>query len=303
VAPGIPRFFLYGEPERDAGERFVHVELIADRSGPNEWRVRPHTHSDLHQLFLILRGGGQLRADEARCRLTAPTLILVPAGIVHAFTFQPATHGYVVTICDPLLRAMTTREPAFASLFVEPQWLQLRDENIRDYELEVGAERLLRELRMGAPAQITAAEAHLQILLACAARLSCASAGPPQTLAAPTHHRAAGLVNAFRGLVEAHFRDNWQLQDYAQALYVSSARLRSSCVRVAGAPPVQLIHDCAIRAAKRDLVYTSRSVSEIANALGFEDPAYFSRFFHKRCGISPSEFRLRTRHPAAAPAV
>ena len=28
----IPRFFLYGEPPRDAGERFLHVETIADRS-------------------------------------------------------------------------------------------------------------------------------------------------------------------------------------------------------------------------------------------------------------------------------
>ncbi len=97
---GIPRFFLYGEPPHAAGERFVHVELIADRSSQNEWEVRPHTHSDLHQLFLILRGGGHVRADDRRCRLSAPLLILIPAGVVHAFSFQPATHGYVVTICD-----------------------------------------------------------------------------------------------------------------------------------------------------------------------------------------------------------
>jgi AraC family transcriptional regulator, transcriptional activator of pobA len=70
-------------------------------------------------------------------------------------------------------------------------------------------------------------------------------------------------------------------------------------VRVTGAPPVQLIHDCAIRAAKRNLIYTSLSVSEIASDLGFDDAAYFSRFFHKRCGMSPSKFRLRLRQPAA----
>jgi AraC family transcriptional activator of pobA len=32
-------------------------------------------------------------------------------------------------------------------------------------------------------------------------------------------------------------------------------------------------------------------VSEIAYALGFDDPAYFTRFFSQRTGISPRAFR------------
>ena len=47
--------------------------------------------------------------------------------------------------------------------------------------------------------------------------------------------------------------------------------------------------------AKRDLAYTWNSVSEVAFGLGFNDTAYFSRFFSKRVGISPAAYRKKMR--------
>ncbi|WP_258550862.1 helix-turn-helix domain-containing protein [Klebsiella pneumoniae] len=43
--------------------------------------------------------------------------------------------------------------------------------------------------------------------------------------------------------------------------------------------------------AKRDLVYTAMTVNEIADRLGFSEPAYFTRFFKRLSGVSPSVFR------------
>lgn len=43
--------------------------------------------------------------------------------------------------------------------------------------------------------------------------------------------------------------------------------------------------------ARRDLVYTSLTIAQISFRLGFSDPAYFSRFFAKRAGLSPSDYR------------
>ena len=45
--------------------------------------------------------------------------------------------------------------------------------------------------------------------------------------------------------------------------------------------------------ARRDLVYTSMSISRISFRLGFADPAYFSRFFARRAGVSPSDYRAK----------
>ncbi len=43
--------------------------------------------------------------------------------------------------------------------------------------------------------------------------------------------------------------------------------------------------------AKRRLAWTAMGVAEIGWSLGFSDPAYFSRFFARETGLSPSAFR------------
>lgn len=54
-----------------------------------------------------------------------------------------------------------------------------------------------------------------------------------------------------------------------------------------------LIHLRMIVEAKRQLRYTAMPVAQIAYFLGFEDPAYFTRFFRQRSGLSPKAFRAR----------
>ena len=56
--------------------------------------------------------------------------------------------------------------------------------------------------------------------------------------------------------------------------------------------------DRVIREARRNLVYTNLPVSTIAYALGFNDPAYFSRIFSASTGLSPRSFRDKV-HEAA----
>jgi AraC-like DNA-binding protein len=55
--------------------------------------------------------------------------------------------------------------------------------------------------------------------------------------------------------------------------------------------PSQLIQERIIVEAKRLLYYTDKSVKHITFELGFEDMAYFSNFFKKNMGLSPSDFR------------
>jgi AraC family transcriptional regulator, transcriptional activator of pobA len=116
-----------------------------------------------------------------------------------------------------------------------------------------------------------------------------------------TASRPAQLVAGFLRLAEAHCRDRWRLTDYAKALHVSSGHLRATCVRITGAPPVRLLHECLIREAKRRLIGSSLPVGAIALELGFQDAAYFSRLFHAKSGLSPQQYRLSFRQNAPTP--
>jgi AraC family transcriptional activator of pobA len=50
------------------------------------------------------------------------------------------------------------------------------------------------------------------------------------------------------------------------------------------------VQDYYISEAKKYFSHTSLSIAEVAYQLNFEDPAYFSRYFKKKEGISPREF-------------
>jgi AraC-like DNA-binding protein len=53
----------------------------------------------------------------------------------------------------------------------------------------------------------------------------------------------------------------------------------------------ELITNRVILEAKRNLTNTSKTVNQVADALGFENYSYFTRLFKKQTGLTPSEFR------------
>ncbi|MBJ7445889.1 MAG: AraC family transcriptional regulator, partial [Sphingobium sp.] len=55
--------------------------------------------------------------------------------------------------------------------------------------------------------------------------------------------------------------------------------------------PAQMLDDRALLEARRLLLYSQMSVADIAYAIGFEDPAYFSRFFARHIGQPPRVWR------------
>jgi AraC family transcriptional activator of pobA len=290
----IPRFFLYGEPPRDADERFLHVETIADRSRLYEWRIRPHAHRDLHQILVIFTGGGQMQAETQTHSFQAPALLIVPAGVVHGFAFVPETEGFVVTLADTLLRDLSREEVAFKHLFQAPACACLVADPTHTQELADTVPKLRRELIWKAPASAAAAAGRLITVLVSAVR---ALHEPMALDSAARSNGRATLVARFREKIETHLRMALSIAQYAKALSVTPARLRAACLEVTGKPPARVLEDRLLLEAKRNLTYTNMTVAETAYYLGFTDPAYFSRFFSKHAGESPASFRKRIQEP------
>lgn len=278
----IPNFFLYGEAPRTVDDRFLHLEALEDRSRPSGWTIRAHAHANLNHVFHFTRGGGVVRAEGQAIRLPAPCLLLMPAGVVHGFDFEPETVGSVLTVSDATLRELVRREPEFRPLFAAPAVIPVVDQGF----ILASLGRLSRELAWLAPGRAAAVEALLVGILVEVLRL--AQAGGGET-AAPGPQ--ALLVARFRERIEERYRAHDEVEDYARALAVSPKQLWAACRRVAGAPPARLIQDRLLLEAKRLLLYTNVSVAEAAYALGFNDPAYFSRLFTRETGRSPRAFR------------
>ncbi len=290
--PAVPRYFLYGEPEHAVEERFLHIETIESRSAAQDWTIRPHSHAMLGHLLVILDGGGEMLAEGARMAF-GRALLIMPAGIVHGFRFDPGTDGHVVTIADPLLRRIAARHAAVEKLRERARVLDLP---AADEVLRAALAMLTVEAAGSAPLTALAGEALVQLLLVQACRLA------PGNAESAAPRRAAALVARYRDQIDRHLRDGWSVADHARALGTSAARLRAACAETAGAAPIRLLHARLLAEARRQLAYTDRTVAEIGYDLGFDDAAYFSRFFRRGLGVAPANWRgaLAARSSAAA---
>ena len=76
---------------------------------------------------------------------------------------------------------------------------------------------------------------------------------------------------------------------------VSASHLSNTLKTMTGFTPAQLIHNEILLEAKRMLVHTRQTVSEVGYRLGFEDPSYFSRFFKREIGMNPTQFQTDIR--------
>lgn len=282
----IANYFLYGEAPRSHDERTLHVETIEARSLRHHWKIDPHRHGSLHQLIIVLRGRGVALAEGSVSHFSPPAVIRIPAGAVHGFEFEPGTLGFVVTLSTELLQDLSRREPALAGVFAEPETMDLPRGQPFAAELVRVARQLAREHRHATTGRALLLEGLVAVLLGNLMRLTRTI---EQGDVPPDQHRQ--LVARFRALVESEFRRNIPIPDYARALQVPESRLRNACLSATGQPPIHLVHGRVLLEAKRQLFYTSNPVSEIAYALGFDDPAYFTRFFTRRAGQSPRAFR------------
>ena len=286
----IPRFFLYGEAPQHVGDRYLHLEALDDRTRPADWNIRPHTHANLNHVFHIREGGGRMAADDREIAFEAPCLLVVPAGVVHGFSYAVETHGSVLTVSqgyfDDLVRRCEDLRPAFAAATALPcgEVSGLAD----------SFERLSRELAWTAPGHRLSVDALLSTILVEVLRLAHAATEEPRVVGP-----RAALVARFREQLEADYRGNVSIETYAATLGVTPKRLRAACVAVAGAPPIRLIQDRLLLEAKRLLLYSNMTIAEAAFYLGFDDPAYFTRVFTKGCGAPPRQFRQTAGREAA----
>tara|TARA_B100001179_G_scaffold227086_1_gene209092 strand:- start:1880 stop:2785 length:906 start_codon:yes stop_codon:yes gene_type:complete len=291
----IPSFYLYGEAPRAVDDSFLHLERLDDRSRPSEWTIRAHSHSDLHQIFLIEMGGGDVHIEGEKTFVKGPVLITVPATAVHGFDWTEETSGWVLTIAAAFYEHLVHEHADLTSLFERSLLLPL-DRSSQGLAA-AWASDLLMELGWSATGHRAAAEASVLRIAVLCARLAEEARGKKVGIAASP---AAALVARFRALVEERFRSRQPVTAYASALGSSTSSLRNACQTIAGRSPSQILDDRAALEAKRMLLYSNLSISEICFALGFAEPAYFSRFFSKQTGMSPSEYRAQRSQPSAA---
>ena len=116
-----------------------------------------------------------------------------------------------------------------------------------------------------------------------------------QLSAGESDHASFEFTRKFSQLVEKHFRETRNISDYADKMGVAADTLTKKLQKLGYPAPSFIIRQRIVTEAKRLLIYTGKSVKEIALETGFDDNHYFSRLFNKETGFTPVEFRQNHR--------
>ena len=92
-------------------------------------------------------------------------------------------------------------------------------------------------------------------------------------------------------LVDRHFIANREVVFYANKLNISEKRLNDVCKKLSGKTTKQFIQERLVLEIKKEIKLGTKSLKEIAFDLGFNESAYFTRFFKQQTSMSPSEFK------------
>lgn len=295
----VPRFALYGTDSAPAWADLVNLERIPIRSSKYNWEIDPHVHEGLLQVLYIVTGsgGGEALIDGRRWPLQPPCLVLIPSGAVHGFHFRNDIDGPVITAAQrPLESLMAAIAPELLAHIRTPKVLPVDPGSPYAESLMPLFDAIEREARYAAPGQVVAGMSLLSALFVQVARLSDSAAAATGD---DPRSRQAGQVEHFRTLVNEQFHLHRGVADYARQLGVTAGHLGRLCRETLGMSPLDVVNARIVHEAQRELVYSTLSVKQVAAELGYEDEAYFGRFFKKHTGQRPTEFREMARRQMA----
>jgi AraC family transcriptional activator of pobA len=255
----------------------------------------PHRH-DYHELIWVRAGRGQHVIDGAPVPVRPGTVTVIGRGAVHVFEHAQGLTGAVLRFGDELL---------LGDGRVAPGWL-LAGRGGRTVPVPAGeADALEAALRAVAaeaerpPDPLTAdLERHLvsAILLWVERWYD----------AARTERRDPGdaeiqLHRRFAALLEHDFRAHHDAAHYAKALAVPPAALSRALAEATGRSTKELVTDRVMLEAARLLRFGDATVGEVAHAVGYTDPLYFSRAFKRHAGVAPMAYREQVRGKSMHP--
>lgn len=268
----------------------VHYETFARLASFFGRDMHPHWHDRSFQLHMLVTGKITLQLDEHAYALKAPLFVLTPPSVPHAFITESDSDGHVLTVRQELIWPLVeslwpgkaeaiNRTGICLSLESSPTAL----EALHHYWALIAT-----EFSRNAPGRLT-----MLVTLAQAIFTEVLREAPPDELSATSVRGEMRQFQRFNRMIDACFRQHLTVPDYARELGISESRLTEMCRRFANQSPKKLIFERVLREAKRQLLFSSASVNQISYALGYKDPAYFARFFHRMAGCSPSQFRNR----------
>jgi AraC family transcriptional regulator, activator of mtrCDE len=287
------------------------------------WGLRVPRFRRVARFHLVTRGACWIRIDGVAepIRLEAGDIILIPQGAEHVLADTPDTPCR--TVEEVVKAAGFTGKGALAiggdddgaptrlvcghfefdEDFEHPLLEQLPpalvvrwDEQNRNYPLEEAFRFIVREVQEGRPGHEAVVGRLSEILFVQLVRSWAAGAEHRRGLLAALLDPRLGTALA---AIHADPRSRWTLEALSRCAAMGRTAFAERFTAVMGHTPLRYVTLWRMQLAKRMLADSRLSLEQIADRVGYESGAAFSRVFKKAAGMSPGAYRQSSRRPSA----
>ncbi|PTY01453.1 hypothetical protein DB346_11915 [Verrucomicrobia bacterium LW23] len=248
---------------------------------------------DLHYrpgvtLWHLQSGAAEVLTTGRTRQFEAPCGVLLGSGR-SGFRFAPGTQFISVSVRVLLEKAALLQVPEVHPVAVQDLPHQATDELVRLY-----AERALpRDARANAlyHLRLHASLSHWCVCLAGLIDALFPPGGEREPFATPLRHAGLRLAMEWWHRQPADRQSRATETELAAAAGISISQLKRVFAKELGMPPREYLRRHRAESCAEALLYTSRSIKEIALNLGYSDPANFVRWFRRTFRMAPGEYR------------
>lgn len=288
----MPNFPVYSACDlisKENSESRVVIHKLKDLLTEDEYiPKKPHRHT-FYQILFVEKGSGVHKIDFQEFEIKAPTLFFLSPGQVHDLVFERTkTEGFLINFKGEFFNSFLTKTndidllPFFGvsnninCLPVSESHLALfKDIFKKINNVFIDKNKMFEELMRVYLLEffyILQSQTHFET----------------ENINITNHKN---LIYRFEKLVEENFAAEHYPKFYADKLAITANYLNFVCKSHSGKKAGEIIRKRIILEAKRLLVNSELSISQISFLLGFDDNSYFTKFFKTFSGMSPSNFR------------
>lgn len=245
----------------------------------------PHKN-EFYSILFLDETFGVARIDNATICLEQAKIIVIEPGCVHTINIKGKATGKVICFSETFfsLRYNNNILNHFAFLKAESRMVTDMPESNSD-KIRSLLKLLHQEYLSHSEESVNILRSYVNIILFELERLL-----SPKKMIRKTNVKSDKIYQ-FRKLIEQHYFKQKLPSYYSEKMNITTNHLNKLCKEETGQTAGDLIRKHVLIESQRQLRFTTFSINEIADELGFESPSYFITFFKKQAGVTPEVFR------------
>jgi AraC family transcriptional activator of pobA len=266
------------------GEGIFYANNVKEHVAQHHFTNLPHKH-DFFLVILFTKGSGTHEIDFESYTVKPGSLFILKPGQMHYWKLSADVDGFVFFHTKEFYDEGFTKERvmnySFLKSFRYRPFFLLKDKNMQC--LKELMHSINEEYQGIAIMRFQKIHALINLCYVELERL----AGPQIKVKNEIYQKRLQL---FEDLLDKNYKTEKSAKKYAEMLNVTEKHLNRIVRTCLYKTTTQLISERVILEAKRLLVQAKYSVEQIGAELGYIDKSYFTRFFKKNTGMTPSAF-------------